>query len=213
MTYNNKGKTGHTRINNLTGMAPMVLFLTSYFPLFLLIIVRQIYANIEYFSWGGFSAGSFECMIKHFGMSIFCALLSLFGIIGTLIVFKNLQHRIENGYTYRITELSSMNDEPLAYIATYIIPILFEDYSSLIDCVTIICIFSIVYRLYIRSKLILVNPILCLKYSIYSIKYMDGNIQRQGVLISSNNDILENDQAKMYNVGHQLFYGYKREQT
>ena len=39
---------------------------------------------------------------------------------------------------------------------------------------------------------------------------MDGEVQRQGILISQDNDILENDQAKMYNVGHQLFYGYKQ---
>ena len=104
-----------------------------------------------------------------------------------------------------------MNDEPLAYIATYIIPIVFGNYSSPIDCVTIVLLFYVVYRLYIRSKLILVNPILSLlKYSIYSVRYMDGDIPRQGILISRNNDILENDQAKMYNVGHQLFYGYKR---
>ena len=135
----------------------------------------------------------------------------MFGAIGTIFVFKNLRRRVESGHTYRITEVSSMNDEPLAYIATYIIPIVFGNYSSPIDCVTIVLLFYVVYRLYIRSKLILVNPILSLlKYSIYSVRYMDGDIPRQGILISRNNDILENDQAKMYNVGHQLFYGYKR---
>ena len=200
----------YTRINSLSGLAPLVLFLTSYLPLFVLVIVRQTCANWDYLSWGGFNAEAFECMVKHFGMSVICVVLSMIGAIGTIFVFKNLRHRGESGHTYRITEVSSMNDEPLAYIATYIIPIVFGNYSSLIDCVTIVFIFLVIYRLYIRSKLILVNPILSLKYSIYSVRYMDGDIQRQGILISRNNDILENDQAKMYNVGHQLFYGYKR---
>ena len=203
-------KKGYTRTNRLIGLAPLVLFLTSYFPLFLLIIVRQTYANYTYLSWGGFSLDALRCMGEYFGMSVICLVLSVFGIVGTWIVLRNLQHRVESGHTYRITEISCMNDEPLAYIATYIIPIIFEDYSNFIDCVTIFFIFGVVYRLYVRSKLILVNPILSLRYSIYSVKYMDGDIQRQGVLISQNNDILENDQAKMYNVGHQLFYGYKR---
>lgn len=208
---NNKmEKKGYTQTNHLIGLAPLVLFLSSYLPLFILIIVRQVYANYNYLSWGGINVDALCCMVKHFGMSLFCSVLSAFGVIGTIFVFMNLRRRVENGHTYRIIEVSSMNDEPLAYIATYIIPIMFEDYSSLIDCVTIVCIFFVIYRLYIRSKLILVNPILSLNYSIYSVRYMDGNIQRQGVLISHNNDILENDQAKMYNVGHQLFYGYKR---
>lgn len=200
----------YTRINSLSRLAPLVLFLTSYLPLFVLVIVRQTCANWDYLSWRGFNAEAFECMVKHFGISVICVVLSMIGAIGTIFVFKNLRHRVESGHTYRITEVSSMNDEPLAYIATYIIPIVFGNYSSLIDCVTIVFIFLVIYRLYIRSKLILVNPILSLKYSIYSVRYMDGDIQRQGILISRNNDILENDQAKMYNVGHQLFYGYKR---
>ena len=203
-------KDGFTRINNLTGLAPLVLFLTSYLPLFFLIIVRQTYCNFDYLSWGGINIIALKCMIKYFGMSIVCLSLSVFGIVGTSLVFKNLRYRVESGHTYRITDVSGMNDEPLAYIATYIIPIMFENYSSLIDSVTIILIFCVLYRLYVRSKLILVNPILSLKYSIYSVRYIDGDIQRQGILISHDNDILENDQAKMYNVGHQLFYGYKR---
>ena len=203
-------KKGYTRINNLSGLAPLALFLSSYLPLFFLIIVRQTYVNSNYLVWGGFSIDSLGCMAKYFGMSVICLLLSIIGTIGTHFVLKNFQRRVESGHTYRIIEVSSLNDEPLAYIATYIVPIMFENYSNPIDCMTIFIIFCVIYRLYIRSKLILVNPLLSLKYSIYSVRYMDADIQRQGVLISYDKDILENDQAKMYNVGHQLFYGYKR---
>ena len=205
-----KTKRASTRINRLVGLAPIVLFLSSYVPLFVLIIVRQTLSNLEYLTWGGITAESIVCMIRHFGLSVICLIMTFFGLIGTWLVFDNLNRRVESGHTFKIEELSSMNDEPLAYIATYIIPLLFGDYNSLTDCLTTICIFYIVYRLYIRSKLILVNPILSLKFSIYNVKFKDGDIPRQGILISSNNDILEYDQVKMYNVGHQLFFGYKR---
>ena len=118
--------------------------------------------------------------------------------------------KIENGNFVKITEISSMNDEPLAYVATYIIPIIFNDYSNLADNVTIVCIFYVVYRLYIRSKLILVNPILSMKYSIFNIKFNDGAVSRQGILISKDKFIEEEDMAKIYNVGFQLYYGYKK---
>jgi len=205
-----KTKRASARINRLAGLAPIVLFLSSYVPLFVIIIVRQTLSNLEYLAWGGITMESIVCMIRHFGMSVVCLIMTFFGLIGTWLVFDNLNRRVESGHTFKIEELSSMNDEPLAYIATYIIPLLFGDYNNLTDCLTVICIFYIVYRLYIRSKLILVNPILSLRYSIYNVKYKDGDIPRQGILISSDNDILEYDQVKMYNVGHQLFFGYKR---
>lgn len=205
-----KTKRASTRINRLVGLAPIVLFLSSYVPLFVLIIVRQTLSNLEYLTWGGITVESIVCMIRYFGMSVVCLIMTFFGLIGTWLVFDNLNRRVESGHIFKIEELSSMNDEPLAYIATYIIPLSFGDYNNLTDCLTVICVFYIVYRLYIRSKLILVNPILSLRYSIYNVKFKDGDIPRQGILISSDNDILENDQVKMYNVGHQLFFGYKR---
>ena len=204
-----RSKKAYSQINKLVGLAPLVLFLSSYMPLFILIIVRQLINNSDYLSWGGISIDTSLCMIKYFGMSILCGILIFVGLLGTYWVFRNLDHNIENGHTYTIKELSSMNDEPLAYIATYIIPIMFED-TSLTDCLTVACIFYVIYRLYIRSKLLLVNPMLSLRYSIYHIKYIDGDIERQGIFISKCNEIIEGEQVKIYNVGHQLFYGYKR---
>ena len=49
-----------------------------------------------------------------------------------------------------------------------------------------------------------------LKIPYYIIKYNDGEVSRQGILISKDNFIEENDIAKLYNVGYQLYYGYKR---
>lgn len=194
----------------MIGMAPLVLFLSSYVPLFAIILVRQCLSSCEYLNWGGLNIDALLCMVKYFGMSIFCFILILFGLIGTAQTLKYVEEKIENGNSIKIAEISSMNDEPLAYVATYIIPIMFEDYSNLTDCITILGIFYVVYRLYIRSKLILVNPLLSLKYSIYNIKFIDGEISRQGILISKDCCIEEGDCAKIYNVGYQLYFGYKR---
>ena len=128
----------------------------------------------------------------------------------TNLTLKNLDDKMANGINVEVLEISSMNDEPLAYIATYIVPILFQDYSNLSDVVTLTIIFYIIYRLYIRSKLILVNPMLTLKYSIFNIKFKDGDIIRQGVIISKEKYIEEGEIAKIFNIGYQLYYGYKR---
>lgn len=199
---------GHTRDNGFVGLAPLVLFLSSYMPLFVLIIVRQCLSNVAYMHWEGFCFESICNLTKYFGVSILCAFFLVFGLYGTYRTFKRLDEKVDNGNVVKIKEVTSINDEPLAYMATYIIPILFQNYSNLTDVLTLIVVFYVVYRLYIRSKLILVNPILNLKYSIYNIKFMDGDIERQGILISKDKSIYEDDRAKIYNVGYQLFYGY-----
>lgn len=200
----------HAKVNSMIGMAPLVLFLSSYAPLFFLIAIRQFIPNFKHLVWGGLNWDAFINMISCFGMSIICIFFALFGLLGTFLTFKNIDDKVENGNNVKITEISSMNDEPLAYVATYIIPIMFNDYSNITDNITILCIFYIVYKLYIRSKLILVNPILSMKYSIFNIKYNDGKVSRQGVLISKDNFIEEYDMVKLYNIGYQLYYGYKR---
>lgn len=70
--------------------------------------------------------------------------------------------------------------------------------------------FFIIYKLYLRSKLLLVNPTLGLKYSIYSFTFMDQQIQRSGIVISRNHDIQEGDQVQIYNIGYQIYFGNKR---
>lgn len=205
-----KETNSHTKVNNLIGMAPLVLFLSSYMPLFVLIAFRQFVSNSEFLIWGGLHIYSIINLMRYFGMAIACICLVFYGLWGTRITFKNLDAKVENGNIVKITEISSMNDEPLAYVATYIIPIMFNDYSNIIDNITILCIFYVVYKLYIRSKLILVNPVLSMKYSIFNIKFNDGAVSRQGILISKDKFIEEEDMAKIYNVGFQLYYGYKK---
>ena len=143
----NNRKEAYTKVNSMIGMAPLVLFLSSYVPLFAIILIRQCLSNYEYLNWGGLNIDALFCMLRYFSMSIFCFILILFGLIGTSLTLKHVEEKVENGNSVKITEISSMNDEPLAYVATYIIPIMFEDYSNLTDCITIVGIFYVVYRL------------------------------------------------------------------
>lgn len=198
------------RVNSLIGLAPMMLFLSSYIPLFGIIALRQFISNIEYLNWAGFSNAGILSFFMHFGIASLCTVLIMIGTIGTYFVFKLIKIDAPNGNNSKIIEVTSMNDEALGYMATYVIPLLYQDYSSLMDFCTMFVIFIIIYKLYVNSKLLFVNPMISFKYSIYSIKYQDGEIQRQAMLISPNKDILENDTVKLYNIGYQLFYGYNR---
>ncbi len=198
-------------INRLKGLAPLALFLSSYMPLFIIISLRQVWFNSEFFSWGGISWDTFLLMLEKFGVAIISAVCAIVGTIGAYFVFRFIRTDAKNGDNIIIESISNMNDEPLAYLATYIVPIMFQDYGNWIDIVTMVALFYITYCLYIKSKLILVNPILGLKYHIYSFSYKECDIERQGILISTSKDIIETERVKIYNIGYQLYFGYRRQ--
>ena len=115
-----RSKKAYSQINKLVGLAPLVLFLSSYMPLFILIIVRQLINNSDYLSWGGISIDASLCMIKYFGMSIVCCILIIIGwFVGTKIIFplkpEERIPQIEGGMQKLREELYNMgkigNDE------------------------------------------------------------------------------------------------------
>lgn len=60
------------RINRLIGLAPLMLFLSSYIPLFGIIALRQFLSNIYYLNWAVFSAVGFMSFIIHFEIASLC---------------------------------------------------------------------------------------------------------------------------------------------
>lgn len=64
-----------TKNNSLQNSALLVLFGTSYTPLFVLIALRQIVNNANYLNYAGVSIASVKCFISKFGLAIFCLVL------------------------------------------------------------------------------------------------------------------------------------------
>ena len=69
-------------------------------------------------------------------------IIIVFGLIGTYFVFRFIEKDSSNGATIEIKDISSLNDEPIAYLATYIVSIMFQDYSNIADVVTVLILIS-----------------------------------------------------------------------
>ena len=130
------------RNNSFVGLSPLVLFLSSYIPLFGLIALRQFYNNLIYLNWSGFNKPAIICFLSKFGISVLCLIIIVFGLIGTYFVFRFIEKDSSNGVTIEIKDISSLNDEPIAYLATYIVSIMFQDYSNIADVVTVLILIS-----------------------------------------------------------------------
>lgn len=200
-----------TNINRLHRVAQFVLFVTSYIPLFLLICLKQIYGNKEFLRWGGINLDSISIYFQKFGLSTFLIILSLFGLIGCYWLFNNLEKDSKNGENVTIKEISNRNSESIGYIATYIVPFLFQNFNNWYEIAAFVFLMVIIYRIYINSNLLIINPLLSFKYSIFELEYKTSSGKdRKGLIITKEKVLDEDAIVKIYPIGHKLFYATLR---
>ena len=198
--------TRRNKINHLHGMAQFALFISSYLPLFVLIIARQVSENSEYLNWGGFSFVSLKLFLSKFGLSLILFIASLIGWLGFKLTLGNLDEVAKNGFPVKVTDVKNKNSESIGYIATYIIPFLFQSFDGWFECLSVIFLLVIIYRIYINSSLLLINPLLSFRYAIYEIEYTVNEKTKNGLIISREKYLLDDSSIKIYEIGHKLFY-------
>lgn len=194
------------RTNYLRTVPKLILFLTSYSPLFVCIIVRQQYYNRSFLHFAGFNKTGILCLLQKFGLSIFLGFLLALVILGTIIFIKKLRSISKNGNNVTVKSISNKNAESIGYIATYIIPFLFQSFDELGDIIPLLILLIIIYRIYVTSSLLLVNPVLNCRYSLFEMEYEEKGDIKQGLMISPFRDIYESDNIKIFNIGYKLFY-------
>jgi hypothetical protein len=193
------------------------LFATSYLPLFLLLIVRQISQNNKYLSWAGINWESVLILIQKFGLSILLIAISLFGLLGLIQSIKNISQEARiNGHPIVIKDVKNRNAEAISYIGTYIIPFLFQDYSDWYSLISILFLLFVIYKIYINSTLMLINPILNINYSLYEIEFYDTKDHskyKSGLMITKDKFLQEDDSHLIHNIGPKLYFGVLNEEN
>lgn len=198
--------TKRSNINSLHGIAQFALFVTSYFPLFALIIIRQVSENSDFLNYGGFEWTSIKLFLSKFGLSAILTVVSIVGLYGYWKTLANIEEVAKNGRPVRIKDVKNKNSEAIGYIATYIIPFLFQSFSGWYECVSVLFLLGIIYRIYINSSLLLINPILSFRFSIYEIEYTDGDKEKNGLIISRDKYLQDEADIKIYEIGHKLYF-------
>lgn len=201
-----KKSMGNKAINSLQGWAQFALFVTSYFPLFLLVIVRQFSDNCEYFFWAGFSWLGFQTLLLKFGLSIILVIVSAVGIFGYWQTLGNIEEVAKNGKPITVKDVKNKNSEAIGYIATYIIPFLFQSFDNWFESLAVLFLMVIIYRIYINSSLLLINPVLSFKFSIYEIEYEENEKTRNGLIITRGKSLGDDSKIKIYEIGHKLYF-------
>jgi hypothetical protein len=194
-------------INGFNRIALVVLFVTSYIPLFILVILKQVSENRYFLIWGGFNRDAILLCIQKFGFSMFLCLISILGLLGIIFTFKKLEKDSKNGDNVITINVSNKNNESVGYIATYIVPFLSQNFNGLYEIITFVFLMMIIYSVYINSNMILINPILNLKYSIFQIEYREQNgKEKNGLVIIKSKYLMEEAYIKIYPIGFKLYY-------
>ncbi|SFT09556.1 hypothetical protein [Sphingobacterium wenxiniae] len=192
---------------HLHGIAQFSLFVSSYLPLFLLLIARQISVNNDYLYWGGISWESVKLFGAKFGLSAILLFFSAVGAFGYWKTLANIEEVAKNGNPVTVTDVKNKNSESIGYIATYLIPFLFQNFDNWYECVSVIFLLLIIYRIYINSSLLLINPLLSFRFGIYEIEYTTQNGKnRNGLIISRDKSLQDDCKVKLYEIGHKLYF-------
>lgn len=194
------------QVINIHGLAKFCLFVSSYAPLFALIILKQLFENHQYFNWGGVSCESIAVFAAKFGLSALLSLLSLFGIIGLYLTFNNIKTCAKNGQPVLVKSVSNKNSEAIGYIATYILPFIFQSLNGWYEFISITFVLFIIYKIYINSSMLLINPLLNCFYSIYEIEYIEKDKIRNGLVIYANKYLYDDSPIKIYEIGYKLYF-------
>ena len=204
-----------TNNNKLRQGALIALFITSYIPLFLIVIAKQLKDGMDYLCWGGWNKDALCCCVTHFGMSFVLFVLTIVGVGGIIVLLHNLNTNIKNGQTVRVTKINNRNSESVGYIATYIVPFLASDFTSWFEVLIFVVMMALIYVIYTNSNMILINPLLSIWYSLLEVEYKtigdsSGELH-DALIITDNKNFKENVNYRMYPIGFKLYYGKERD--
>ena len=162
--------------------------------------------NSDYLHWAGFTNYGLKTFALKFGLSIILIIISIIGYFGYKQTLGNIEDVAKNGLPVVIKDVKNKNGEAIGYIATYIIPFLFQNFESWVECFSILFLMIIIYRIYINSSMLLINPVLSCRFSIYEIDYEQNSKVRNGLIISRNKNLLDDAEIKLYEIGHKLYF-------
>ncbi|WP_343606161.1 hypothetical protein [Fluviicola sp.] len=192
--------------NSLHNVTLFSLFVSSYLPLFVLIAIKQISDNYHFIYWGGFSLEAIRTFLEKFGLSALLVIVSIIGFLGFKFTFRNLESVAENGQPVVVSNVRNKSGEAIGYIATYIIPFLFNEYKGWYECFSVLFLLAIICPIYIHSSLLLINPLLSIWFSIYELEYYEQGKSKYGFVVSRNRSLYDNSEIKIYEIGYKLFF-------
>jgi len=159
----------------------VVLFLSSYTPLFLIMAVKYG-TNHSYFA-------------------LSMVLLSVVSVLIRLLYLKTAARMSVDRVV--VEKISGKDTEAMSYIVTYLIPFLDIKIDEPSNFISLLILFMVVAVVYVHSNLIYINPTLnILKYHLFEIEIEGG---KTAALLSKRSFVERGSNISVISLGDQIF--------
>lgn len=185
-------------------MNKFILYLASYVPLYLILIIKNILLKFENRGWK-FDNIKYFNSVDDFVITILL-ILTIVSIGYITIQVKGINKHHKNSYKIlKVNNFSS--DSILNYISIYILTFIEFDLNSISNIVTLIFIIGLLGIISIRYDDLYINPTLLLwNYKVYNITIeKNGNPLEKIVLVNGN--IYDNTQIEIYDTTREYAFG------
>lgn len=193
---------------NTTYRNRLILFISSYFPMYLIIIIQnsssfinkcqQILESKAISALDVLSSGHMTILgikaalcFSEFYVVIFFVLLSIlsFGLLAKML--NGLEDYKEESFQVKATKVENVNYQyVITYFSSYIFPFITINLSTVAGILQFAVLWSLIGYIYVKNNLVYINPTLNIffKYNIYEadMEYEDGdeNITFSAILLS-----------------------------
>tara|TARA_R110002049_G_scaffold307896_1_gene510057 strand:+ start:205 stop:780 length:576 start_codon:yes stop_codon:yes gene_type:complete len=139
-----------------------------------------------------------------------CLVILLFSWAYYRMVFKRDLDRSTNN-PFKITNIESINYEHLAFLATYIIPLISFEFDEIRFLIVLLVLLIAMGMIYIKTDLFYANPSLALLgFKIYKANgNFKGNETRENIILITNNTLDIEDRVKYIQLDYRIYYVIK----
>lgn len=153
-------------------ISKILLFLSSYIPLYAILIIKNIFERIS--EGGKFLPVNIKkiCLFNEFN-DFACMILFVISLICIIVLIENINRSsTAMSYSYSIEYITNETDKYFFnYLAVYLLPCIGLSLNNIVDVVVLVLLMMIIGYIYITNEIIYINPVLGLMgYNIYHIE-------------------------------------------
>ena len=184
-------------------MNKILLYLSSYVPLYLILIVKNVILKLELINWNMKSIIFFNSVDDY--VLVILAVLTIVSLIYIKISLKSIKKFHKNRYVItRINHASS--DSILNYISIYILTFIDFDLNSISNIITLMFIMILLGIIAIKYDDLYINPTLLFwNYKIYSIS-IDKNGKEMDKIVLIKGNVYKNTELEIYESSKQYTF-------
>jgi hypothetical protein len=152
----------------------------------------------------------FAELIRSGWITIVFVLIIIYGVLFYYYLIKHCISGTQN-FSVQIQHIESKQSDPLAFLASYFIPLVSFQMDNLRHNVVLLGLFVVIGVMYVKGDLFHMNPtLLLLGFKMYSIKYGECNDEKgKTIIVISKSELQESDSIRYILLSKNIWFVFK----